>query len=222
MSDYPICLDIRDRPCLVVGGGAVAARKVRGLLAAGARVRLISPAIEPELKALARNGQIQWEARPYQSGDARGMFLAFGATDQPAVNQELARDARTQGVLCNLADNGRDSDFTLPAVVRQGPLQVAIATAGASPGLARRIRKELQGRFGPEYSRFLTLMGRIRKRLLEQEIDPKGHKILFDRLLDSELLERLRAMDIQAIDRILLDILGSGFTFESLMENNRG
>ncbi len=221
MSDYPICLDIRDRACLVVGGGAVAGRKVRGLLDRGARVRVISPAIRPELKALVQNSRIQWEARPYRSGDAQGVFLAFAATDQPEVNQEVACDARAHGVLCNLADNRENSDFTLPAVVRQGPLQVAISTAGTSPGLARRIRKELQGRFGPEYRRFLTLMGRIRHRLLERETDPQGHKTLFDRLLDSELLERIQAEDIPAIDQILLDILGSGFTFESLMENDR-
>jgi cobalt-precorrin 5A hydrolase/precorrin-3B C17-methyltransferase len=143
-SAYPITLiNLRGAPVVVVGGGAVGERKLRGVLAVGAAVRLISPAAAPGLRALAEGGAIIWHARPYQAGDLAGARLVFAATDQRAVNAQVAADAAALGLLCNVADDPRAGDFHLPAVHRQPGLLVAISTAGASPARAKRLRDQI-------------------------------------------------------------------------------
>ena len=141
---YPITLtNLRGALVVVVGGGAVGARKLRGLLAIGAVVRLISPAVTPELRALADSGAITWHARAYQPGDLTGARLVFTATDQRAVNAQVADDAAALGLLCNVADDPRAGDFHLPAVYREPGLLVAVSTAGASPARAKRLRDQI-------------------------------------------------------------------------------
>lgn len=141
---YPITLtNLRGAPVVVVGGGAVGERKLRGLLAVGAAVLLISPAATPELGALAESGAITWHARPYQPGDLAGARLVFAATDQRAVNAQVAQDAAGLGLLCNVADDPRAGDFHLPAVYREPGLLVAVSTAGASPARAKRLRDQI-------------------------------------------------------------------------------
>jgi cobalt-precorrin 5A hydrolase / precorrin-3B C17-methyltransferase len=141
---YPITLtNLRGAPVVVVGGGAVGARKLSGLLAAGAAVRLISPAAQPELRVLAESSAITWHARPYQPGDLAGARLVFAATNQRAVNAQVAADAAALGLLCNVADDPRAGDFHLPAVYREPGLLVAVSTAGASPARAKRLRDQI-------------------------------------------------------------------------------
>src|SRR6476660_10365770 len=141
---YPITLtNLRGALVVLVGGGAVGPRKLRGLLAIGAVVRLISPAATPDLRALADNGAITWHARAYQPGDLTGARLVFTATDQRAVNAQVADDAAALGLLCNVADDPRAGDFHLPAVHREPGLLVAVSTAGASPARAKRLRDKI-------------------------------------------------------------------------------
>jgi cobalt-precorrin 5A hydrolase/precorrin-3B C17-methyltransferase len=141
---YPITLtNLRDAPVVVVGGGAVGGRKVRGLLAAGAAVRLVSPAITPELRALADTGAIEWHARPYQQGDLAGARLAFIATNQRTVNAQVAGEAAALGLLCNVADDPQAGDFHLPAVHREPGLLVAVSTEGVSPARAKQLRDQI-------------------------------------------------------------------------------
>ncbi len=141
---YPITLtNLRGALVVVVGGGAVGERKLRGLLGAGAAVRLISPAATPDLRALANSGAITWHARPYQPGDVSGARLVFAATDQRAVNAQVADDAAALGLLCNVADDPRAGDFHLPAVYREPGLLVAVSTAGVSPARAKRLRDQI-------------------------------------------------------------------------------
>lgn len=141
---YPITLtNLRGALVVVVGGGAVGGRKLGGLLAVGAAVRLISPAATPELRSLADSGAITWHARPYQPGDLAGARLVFAATDQRAVNAQIADDAAALGLLCNVADDPRAGDFHLPAVHREPGLLVAVSTAGASPARAKRLRDQI-------------------------------------------------------------------------------
>jgi cobalt-precorrin 5A hydrolase/precorrin-3B C17-methyltransferase len=141
---YPITLtNLRGALVVVVGGGAVGARKLRGLLAVGASVRLISPAATPELRALADSGAITWHARAYQPGDLAGARLVFAATNQRAVNAQVADDAAALGLLCNVADDPRAGDFHLPAVYREPDLLVAVSTAGTSPARAKRLRDQI-------------------------------------------------------------------------------
>ena len=144
---YPIFLDLSGRRCVVVGGGEVAGRKARGLLRAGADVVMISPEVKPGLADLG----FEVHARPYRAGDLEGAFLAFTATDSREVNAAVAREARERGIPANVADRPSEGDFALPSTLRRGRLQVAVSTGGASPTLAKRIRVELEGLFGPEW-----------------------------------------------------------------------
>ncbi|HEX5689519.1 MAG TPA: 5-formyltetrahydrofolate cyclo-ligase [Roseiflexaceae bacterium] len=141
---YPIVLNnLRNLPVVMIGGGAVATRKLRGLLATGATVRLISPEITPELHDLAARGAIVWEARPYQTGDLNGARLVFAATNRREVNAAVAQEATALGLLCNIADDPAASSFHLPAVHRAPGVVVAVSTDGASPARAKRLRDRI-------------------------------------------------------------------------------
>jgi cobalt-precorrin 5A hydrolase / precorrin-3B C17-methyltransferase len=143
-ATYPIILtNLRGALVVVVGGGAVGGRKLRGLLAVGAVVRLISPAVTPELRALATSGAIMWHARLYQPGDLAGARLVFAATNQRAVNAQVADDAAALGLLCNVADDPRAGDFHLPAVYREPELLVTVSTTGTNPSRAKRLRDQI-------------------------------------------------------------------------------
>ncbi|HET8628116.1 MAG TPA: bifunctional precorrin-2 dehydrogenase/sirohydrochlorin ferrochelatase [Thermomicrobiales bacterium] len=140
---YPLALTLAGRRCVVVGGGAVAERKARGLLAVGAAVTVIAPRLAPGLRALADAGALTVAERPYAPGDLAGAVLAFAATDRREVNAAVAAEARASGALVNVADAPGEGDFTLPAVARRGGLTVAVATAGESPLVASLVRDRL-------------------------------------------------------------------------------
>ncbi len=137
---YPLYLDLAGRPCLVVGAGAVAERKVAGLLACGARVTMVAPDATPGLAARAGAGELVWHRRGFEPGDVDGTVLAFAATSDPTVNRRVRDAARTRGVWVNVADDPGGSGFHVPAVVRRGAVSVAVATGGASPALAAWVR----------------------------------------------------------------------------------
>lgn len=162
---YPILVDLADRPCLVLGGGAVAERKVDGLLAARARVTVVSPSLTGGLEARARGGEIRHLAREYRDGDLTGFALAFVATDDGAVSERVAREGRARGVWVNAADDPAHSDFILPSVLRRGELVVAVATGGASPALARAIREELEAYFPQDYAALVDVVADVRREL---------------------------------------------------------
>jgi siroheme synthase-like protein len=137
-------VDVRRLRVLVVGGGAVATRKVAGLLEAGGRPEIVSPAVTDELRAMVADAGLAWRARPYRTGDASGFRLVFAATDRPEVNEWIGDDGRACGALVSRADEGGASDFHLPSHVRRDEVVFAFATGGASPLLARRIRERLE------------------------------------------------------------------------------
>jgi siroheme synthase-like protein len=155
---YPILVDLAARPVVVVGGGPVAERKARGLLAAGAAVRVVSPEVGAGLAALAAGGELAVELRPYRQGDLAGAALAVAATDDAAVNRRVAEDGRAAGVLVNLVDDPDRGGFTVPAVLRRGDLTVAVATSGRTPGLAGALRRRLEDQFGPEWADLVDLL----------------------------------------------------------------
>jgi siroheme synthase-like protein len=159
---YPVFLDLAQRRCLVVGGGPVAEGKVAGLLAAGARVTVVSPTVTERLAAWAASGRIAHTARPYRSGDLAGRQLVFTATDDPAVTAAVAVDGRARGVWVNAADDPTHCDFILPAVIRRGRLAVAVSTGGASPAAARAIREELEGYLTTEHGTLVELAAEAR------------------------------------------------------------
>lgn len=156
---YPVFMDLEGRRCVVVGGGEVANRKARKLLQARAEVVVISPEIKPELESVA----VEVMRRPFEAGDLEGAFLAFAATDSREVNAAVAREAEEKGVPVNVADRPSEGSFAVPAVLRRGRMQVAVSTGGASPVLARSIKKELEGIFGPEWAGLVEELAVARK-----------------------------------------------------------
>src|SRR5689334_19827690 len=144
MALFPLFVELEGRPCVVIGGGAVAERKVRALLDVGAVVTVVSPALSSALAALVATGRVAHLARGYADGDLIGAALAFAATDDGAVNAAVAREGRARGVWVNAADDPAHCDAILPAVVRRGLVTVAVSTGGASPALARAVRERLE------------------------------------------------------------------------------
>ncbi len=215
MKYYPVCLDVRGRACLVVGGGGVGTRKVKGLLAAGALVTVVSPEVSPGLEALTPE-PVQWHRRSYRGEDLDGMFLVFGATDDEVLNGRIYADAGRRNMLCNIADRPENCSFILPSVVHRGDLLIAISTSGRSPAFAKKLRKDLERQFGKEYAEFLRLMGAVRERLLSAGHSPEAHKALFESLIEEGLAEFVCRGDHAGADRLLERILGPDFQLERL------
>lgn len=218
MRYYPAYLDVKDRPCLVVGGGQVGTRKVGTLLKCGANVTVISPQVTEELVQLAEKGHIIIEQRAYQSTDIKHVFLVIGATDNQALNKQIHHDAEMAQRLCNIADQPKLCNFVLPSIINRGDLSIAVSTAGKSPAFAKHLRRQLQNQFGPEYGEFLALMGAIRQRLLATEHAPEAHKPLFEQLIHDGLLEMIKNKDIKTMDTLLARVLGPGYIYAELMQ----
>jgi siroheme synthase-like protein len=160
---YIACLKLKDRRCLVVGGGEVGLEKVEGLLACGGEVTLIAPAAEPALRAYADEGSIRWERRAYAGpADLDGVFIAIAATDDTDANIAVYEDAERRAMLVNVVDVPPLCNFILPAIVRTGPLAIAISTAGASPALAKRMKREIAAQFGEPYARLAVILNDAR------------------------------------------------------------
>ena len=218
MSDYPVTLVNLERGAIVIGGGEVAARKVAGLLAAGAGVTVISPQLCPTLAELVAQGRIVALPRAYQPGDLADARLVISATDDPQSNQSVWQEAQERGILVNVADAPSLCTFYAPAVVRQGPVTVAIGTGGASPALARQLRRSLQEQFGPEYGPYLDLLKRVRTRLLTERRAHPDNARLFHRLVDSPLKDAVAQGDRARVVRLLHEILGAALSSPVLGE----
>jgi precorrin-2 dehydrogenase/sirohydrochlorin ferrochelatase len=218
MHYYPIHLDIRNKNCLVVGGGGVGTRKVMTLLQCGANVTVVSPEISDRLQELAESARLTLKPRPYRTEDIEGVFLVIGASDDETLNRRISSDAERRNTLCNIADRPEKCNFILPSIVRRDDLVITISTSGRSPALAKKLRKQLERRFGPEYGDFLKLMGAIRSKLLSQAHEPEVHKPLFEQLIDSHLIALIQEGKTQDINALLAKILGDGYRFEELMQ----
>jgi len=222
MRYYPVNLDVRNRHCLVVGGGKVGERKVKGLLRSGARVAVVTLQATDALKAMASDRLIDLELRRYSPSDLDGKLLVIGATDDQKINNEISRGAMARGILCNIVDRPEACTFVLPAVAQQGDLVIAVSTSNKSPALAGRLRKRLEKEFGPEYATLLKLMGAIRNRLLAEAGSLEDNKDKFERLLDLGLVDLIRYDRRQDVDAGLKDVMGEGFTWAALMQDEQG
>jgi precorrin-2 dehydrogenase len=218
MQYYPVSLDIKDRKCLVVGGGGVGTRKVKTLVECGAKVTVVSPGVSSQLLELVNNGLIVLEKRSYKETDLDGMFLVIGTTDSEKLNRQISMDAEKLNMLCNIADRPEVCNFILPSIVNRGDLTISISTSGKSPALAKKLRIELEEQFGGEYAEALRLMGAIREKLLSQKHEPEAHKHLFEQLISRSLLDMICGNRKDEIDSLLCEILGEGFRFDELME----
>ncbi|MEO6910896.1 MAG: bifunctional precorrin-2 dehydrogenase/sirohydrochlorin ferrochelatase, partial [Edaphobacter sp.] len=159
MSLFPIFLKLAARPCTVIGAGHLAESKIDSLRAANAQVTVISPEAGERIRALAAAGEIEYHQRPYADGDLTGSFLVVAATNVSTVNRAVFREATEKGVLCNAVDDPPFCDFYFPSVVRRGDLQIAISTAGASPALAQKIRKDINAQLPLDAGEWLTNLG---------------------------------------------------------------
>ena len=216
MRYYPVYLDIKDRDCLVIGGGSVGTRKVLTLLSCGANVTVVSTAATEKLHQLSNNGVIKLKERPFQTTDLDDRFLVIGATDNQELNFNIHAEAESRGLLCNIADRPKVCNFILPSIVNRGDLIIAISTSGKSPAFAKKLRKHLEKEFGDEYAELLKLMGAIRKKLLSQDHEPEAHKHIFEQLIERNLVQMLKEGDTESINSLLLEVLGEGYEFESL------
>lgn len=209
---YPIFVDLEGRRCLVVGGGPIATDKVRKLAEHGASVRLVSPALTPELAAMAAAGAIdEHRARAYRPGDLEGCLLAIAATDRAEVNRAVRREADARGLLCNVVDDPGLCTFTVPSVVRRGELAIAVSTGGASPVVARRIRREIEAAYGPEWGALIALLRELRGELKARHPDMPARRAAVERVMDGDVLRRLAAGDdagARALARRALDLEG--------------
>lgn len=189
---YPVYLNITGQKCLVVGGGDVAERKIKNLLECGARVMVVSPECNKKVAGMVIAGGIEYHQNNYQTSDLEGAMLVISAADSEDVNRKVAEDCLTRGIPVNVVDSPDLCNFFIPSVIRRGDLAISISTGGKSPLLAVRLRMELEKQFGKEYEKFLEIMGRVRQRVLAECDDPAVRNEIFQRLIDSDILQMLK------------------------------
>jgi len=212
MRTHPVFLRLEGRSCVIVGGNTAAEAKARACLDAGARVTLIAAELTTGLAMLAADGTVRHTPRSYRPGDLAGAVLAYAAVAEVEVIRQLRAEAERERVLLNVIDVPEACAFLAPAVVRRGQLQVAIGTGGASPAFAARLRREFEGRLGPEYAPFVAILGAVRRTLQEGP----ARRAVLDALLDSPLLDLVRQGRVGDVDRLLEQVAGAGVTLAHL------
>ena len=205
---YPVFLDLRGRRAVVVGGGAVAEQKVRGLVAAGAHVTVVSPDVTPALGALVGRNAIEVKRRPYRRGDLEGAWLAIAATDDRGTNGTVWAEAEQLGVPLNAVDDLEHCSFIAPAVHREGDITVAVSTAGKSPALAVRLRQRIARLVGRAEARLCELLGELRPELAERVPDAPARTDLWYRIVDSDVIDFVRRGDIEGARGRIAELVG--------------
>jgi siroheme synthase-like protein len=202
---YIACLKLTGRRCVVVGGGDIGLEKVEGLLACGGSVTLIAPEAGEELERLAAEGSIEWLRREYRPGDLEATFIAIAATNDTDVNIGIYEDAEQRAMLVNIVDVPPLCNFILPAIVRTGPLAIAISTAGASPALAKRMKREISNAFGEPYARLAVLLNEARGWAKGTLPTYQDRKAFFEGIVngDPDPIELIRAGDEQAVRELI-------------------
>jgi precorrin-2 dehydrogenase / sirohydrochlorin ferrochelatase len=187
MSLFPIFLKLTGRPCIVIGAGTLAESKIESLRAANARVTVVAPKASVRIAEMAEAGEVEWLQREYAAGDLAGQFLVVAATDVPAVNRAVFAEAEAAGILINAVDDPPFCDFYFPSVVRRGDLQIAISTAGASPALAQRLRKEINALLPLDAGDWLAELGNLRREVLQLEPLNEARRELLHQLASREV-----------------------------------
>lgn len=193
---YPMFVDLEGRRCLVVGGGPVATEKVEKLLDHGAAVRLVTPEMTPDLEAIAAEGRLhELHRRTYRPEDLEGCFLVIAATNLDAINRMIWQDAEALNMLCNVVDVPPLCNFIVPSIVRRGELALAISTGGASPVVAKHIRRELEATYGPEWEALIELLRDLRGELKDRYLDMPSRRDAVERLMATDVVRRLAEGD---------------------------
>lgn len=198
----------------MVGGGTVAERKINGLLAEKALVKVISPQLTSGLAGLVKEHACRWQQKKYASGDLTGAFLVFAATDSPEIQQQISGDADRLGIPVNVIDSPGQCSFQVPATVQRGDLILAVSTSGKSPAVAAMVRHRLEDQYGPEYGLLLQLMGRLRGEVIAAASTAAKRKILFQNILHDDIVEWIREGRWDRVQDHLHKILGPDMDFD--------
>jgi precorrin-2 dehydrogenase / sirohydrochlorin ferrochelatase len=204
-SFYPLFLNLAGKLCVVIGGGAVAQRKVKMLLSFGAAIRLIAPRVTRSIKGLAAAGRIELIPRAYENDDLSGASLVFAATDDGTINGAVKEEAGRWGIPVNVADDPGLCDFYVPSIVRKGPIVVAISTSGTLPLLSKRLRRELEIWITKDYERYLRKVVQFRSALLQIEPDRKRRLAIMRELTKLSLTEVLKMTAGELKTRLMAD-----------------
>jgi precorrin-2 dehydrogenase/sirohydrochlorin ferrochelatase len=216
---YPAILDIAGRTAVVVGAGKVGEGKIAGLLAGGARVKVVSLAATDTVRQWANEGRIELQLRGYENTDLDGAFLVIAATEHNPTNVQVFEDAEARQMLCNVVDVTHLCNFILPSIVRRGDLAIAVSTGGASPAMARRIRLSLEQCYGDEYAVAMELLGSLRRELKERYPAPQDRKVLFERMVYSDFMDMVRAGDVDGIEAWVQKCVDEGPAYASPEEH---
>ena len=204
---YPAYIDIKGKRCLVVGGGKVAERKVKLLLKCDAMVSVVSPELISRLKELNSKGKIKFFKGEFKEKYLKDMFLVIGATDNSEVNLKIYKAASKKNILVNIVDPPEICNFIVPSIVERGDLIIAISTGGKSPALSKKLRKELEYRYGFEYSKFLNTMGSLRKKISSKIRDKKKREEIYNKLVDSDIIKLIRDGDDETVKSRVNEII---------------
>jgi precorrin-2 dehydrogenase / sirohydrochlorin ferrochelatase len=189
---YAMMVDLSGCACLIIGGGAVAERKASSLLQAGAKVVIVSPTVTPLLEGWAEQGRVEWRPRSYRTEDGKNCALVIAATNHLKINRLIYQDAKARGQWINVVDQPELCNFAVPATIPRGKLQISVSTGGASPMLAKKIRRELEGKYGKEYELYLDLMQEVRYRLQQEVKDLRLRYHLFKELTSDRWIDHCR------------------------------
>ena len=186
---YPVLLDLKDKRCVVIGGGKVAERKATSLVRAKALVTVVSLELTESLQQMAEKKKIHYINACFKERHLDGAFLVIGAVNNPKINHHIFKAAAKKNKLVNTVDSPDECNFIVPSIIKQGDLMISISTGGKSPALAKKVRKQLENQFGKAYKDFLSFMGKLRQRIIAQFPDTKYRNKIFQALVDSELLD---------------------------------
>jgi precorrin-2 dehydrogenase/sirohydrochlorin ferrochelatase len=207
MSYYPILVELENQKVLVVGGGKVAQRKIETLLQYGAEILIVSRELTGPLEKYVADGRISHVGTEFDEELPGGLFMVIAATDDAQLNERISVEAKRKGILINAVDQPSDCTFIVPSIIKRGDLLIAISTSGKSPALAKKIRKELETKFGKRYEDLLALMGVLRKMVLDMGLPQKENSRIFHELVDSPILDAIEEQDIDRVTSTINRIL---------------
>lgn len=204
---FPIFIDLRGKPCLVVGAGEIGASKAAQLIKYGASVTVVAPEVHPDVDQWAKDGSIRLLRRSFQEADVEGMTLVVGSTSSTEVNTTVFEAASRRGILANIVDVPDLCSFTYGAIVERGDLQIVVSTSGRSPAYAARLRRELEDSYGEEYGIYLDILGQVRHQVQQTVDDLKHRKLIYRRVFEMDLLPLLREGRAEEARRLALQCI---------------
>jgi precorrin-2 dehydrogenase/sirohydrochlorin ferrochelatase len=217
MSYYPIFVDLKGKKTVVVGAGNVGQRKIETLLKHGAKVHVVSREVTSRLSRLMDEREVTYLGSDFSEEHLDGAFLVIAATDDPSLNHIVSASAREKGILVNAVDQPADCTFIVPSILMRGDLVIAVSTSGKSPVMAKKIREDLENRYGLEYQTFLLLLGKLREEVLKKGFSQRENKDIFERIVNSPVLELIRKEEWDEMAALLSEILQHPFSKERIL-----